>query len=332
MKSASIVVSKFYQKNRLFDLNDPISNRDNCQICYYELKNLLAKNDIELNTSDVTPPESADYIIYNDYPDQAIVKNSGSQKLFLIAMESPAIKPKNFIESNHKKFDKVFTWNDRFVNNENILKVNYSFDLPKKINNQINKTKLVCLINNNKRSNIIGELYTYRKHLINWIEQNCPECFSLYGQDWDFPLSGTIGGAILKKLKIDPLVRAQKYSSWRGEAVSKKTPLMEHKFNLCIENFSTPGYITEKIFDCFMYGCVPLYFGATNIDDYIPTDLFINIRDFESHSDLFEHISSMRDAEYQKYLSSAKQYLESDLCLQFSGKVFAKTIVGAMLT
>ena len=34
------------------------------------------------------------------------------------------------------------------------------------------------------------------------------------------------------------------------------------------------GYITEKIFDSFFAGVVPIYWGAENITDYVPKSLY----------------------------------------------------------
>jgi len=40
--------------------------------------------------------------------------------------------------------------------------------------------------------------------------------------------------------------------------------LSEFKFNICAENFYTPLYVTEKLFDAFRCGTIPLYAGAGN--------------------------------------------------------------------
>jgi hypothetical protein len=37
-----------------------------------------------------------------------------------------------------------------------------------------------------------------------------------------------------------------------------------------MENSITRDYVTEKVYDGLMAGCVPIYLGAPNIDDYIP--------------------------------------------------------------
>ena len=51
-------------------------------------------------------------------------------------------------------------------------------------------------------------------------------------------------------------------------------------FAICYENArDIPGYITEKIFDCFFAGCVPIYWGgAPNVTDHIPANTFIMIK------------------------------------------------------
>ena len=45
-----------------------------------------------------------------------------------------------------------------------------------------------------------------------------------------------------------------------GTSVNDKIEwLKSYKFNICFENSSYPGYLTEKLFDAFMGGCVPIY-------------------------------------------------------------------------
>ena len=41
--------------------------------------------------------------------------------------------------------------------------------------------------------------------------------------------------------------------------------LKSYKFNICFENGSHPGYLTEKLFDAFLAGCVPIYWGDTSL-------------------------------------------------------------------
>ena len=41
--------------------------------------------------------------------------------------------------------------------------------------------------------------------------------------------------------------------------------LQNYKFNLCFENAIFPGYLTEKLFDAYNAGCVPIYWGDTSL-------------------------------------------------------------------
>ena len=50
-----------------------------------------------------------------------------------------------------------------------------------------------------------------------------------------------------------------------GNIDNKVEWLKSYKFNLCFENSSYPGYLTEKLFDAFMAGCVPIYWGDTSL-------------------------------------------------------------------
>jgi hypothetical protein len=47
-----------------------------------------------------------------------------------------------------------------------------------------------------------------------------------------------------------------------------------------------PGWITEKIFDCMRADCVPVYWGASNVLDYVDPEAFVDRRRFASNSEL----------------------------------------------
>lgn len=54
-----------------------------------------------------------------------------------------------------------------------------------------------------------------------------------------------------------------------GDSVVNKIEwLKTYKFNICFENSSYPGYLTEKLFDAFLAGCVPIYWGDTSLNIY----------------------------------------------------------------
>ncbi|EAH8324193.1 hypothetical protein EUZ10_09625, partial [Campylobacter coli] len=46
---------------------------------------------------------------------------------------------------------------------------------------------------------------------------------------------------------------------------SKNRWLKNYKFNICFENGSSPGYITEKLFQAYAGGCIPIYWGDISL-------------------------------------------------------------------
>ncbi|NBR61256.1 MAG: glycosyltransferase family 25 protein, partial [Actinobacteria bacterium] len=53
--------------------------------------------------------------------------------------------------------------------------------------------------------------------------------------------------------------------------------LQNHKFNICFENHSEPGYITEKLLHAKLAGCVPLYWGDVGAQIDFNKNSFINL-------------------------------------------------------
>jgi hypothetical protein len=91
------------------------------------------------------------------------------------------------------------------------------------------------------------------------------------------------------------------------------------------------GYITEKIFDCFFAGCVPVYWGAANVTDHIPADTFIDRKNFSTYEELYTYLINMFDKEYLGYLDAIKAFIEGDKIYPFSAECFAETIVNEVM-
>src|SRR5277367_5363493 len=126
--------------------------------------------------------------------------------------------------------------------------------------------KFCVIVCANKNSRHPKELYTLRHYVINFYEKNHPEDLDLYGPDWKglHIYKGMITGSIRNKIET----------------------LRNYKFSYCYENMrDEPGYISEKIFNCFEAGCIPIYWGASNITHFIPSNCFISRTDFKTDED-----------------------------------------------
>src|SRR5262249_12625468 len=164
--------------------------------------------------------------------------------------------------------------------------------------------KFLVMMNANKIAQGPGELYSERLRTVAFFSRT--QEIDLYGVGWDGPsinvsssiLPATLRGVLhesrrgWQRIHPDPLLVAAR-RVWRGPAKSKSATLGQYKFALCFENSILKGWITEKIFDCFFTGTVPVYLGAPEITNYVPADCFIDMRQFPGYEDLRKYLRSL---------------------------------------
>ena len=336
----------FGNNNNMFLSSDSPIGDDLSYPTYY-LGKFLKSLGFEVSTIDTDDISSYDIIIFLDLPK----KNDRffnqlkkyHKRLYLILSESPLVRPENWETKNHKVFKKVLVWNDEFVDSTKYFK----YLIPTKIQTSFplkSNKKLCTIISSNKIiAKATNELYSERIIAIRWFEMNHPLDFDLYGIGWNegepnklfgkfINLTKTILKIYLKLRKYPIIVSLLKpfhlqFPSYIGKVESKNKTLTNYKFSICYENASNiSGYITEKIFDCFFAGNIPVYLGAHNIRDYIPANTFIDKRDFKTYAELYSYMKNMTDNEYNSYLDAISGYLKSDSIQKFSAETFSKTI------
>jgi hypothetical protein len=250
---------------------------------------------------------------------------------YLIIFESKVVKPDNWNMGNHSYFRKIFTWDDQLVDGYKYIKINYPHKIPNELNYQLEKKEKLCaMVASHKIFERPNELYTERIKAIRWFEQNHPVDFDLYGVDWErYCFRGNL--AILNRFRLLTKLLRPKYPSFKYPAPSREV-LPKYKFAICYENArDIPGYITEKIFNCFFSGCIPVYWGAPNVTGYIPEDTFIDKRKFDSYEKLYDYLINMTDEEYLDYLAAIKSFIKSPEIYPFSAECFADIIVNEIM-
>lgn len=80
----------------------------------------------------------------------------------------------------------------------------------------------------------------------------------------------------------------------------------KHKFSLCFENSSHPGYVTEKIIEAFAAKTIPIYWGDPDIEKIFNPNSFINLNHFSSLEEAVDKIKEL-DNNKQKYLDYLKE-------------------------
>jgi len=264
--------------------------------------------------------KKADFYVYCDMPYPWNIKDwfnliTHLNNNLLFCFESPLINPFNHFKFLHTFFKRVYTWNDRLVDNKKRFKMyipqlNMDFKIQKKKYSQKN---FLVVVNKKKTAPLLfkiispfkKDLYEERLRALNYFDREIPSDFSLYGKGWD--KSGVF------KLK-ERLFGFRRYVTYRGEIKgnNKLKVISNFKFCLSFENSAADGYITEKIFDCFKAGCVPVYYGAPNIEKYIPKEAFIDFKDFRSYKELFKFLKSLDEKKYDQYISFAREFLKSE--------------------
>lgn len=95
---------------------------------------------------------------------------------------------------------------------------------------------------------------------------------------------------------------------YKGPLVSKWDSLNPYEYAFAFENICEPNYMSEKFNDAIIVGCVPVYWGMTNIGDYYPEGSFIelNITKEDAPQKLMEIISGDHRGKHMEALKRAK--------------------------
>ncbi|WP_410510996.1 glycosyltransferase family 10 [Paenibacillus sp. BR2-3] len=324
-KKKTILLHNVYDEmnrdNVVFRL-DSGYNRDDCLLHLSYLKEILASLDYHLQTIDQGDVMTCEYLLFFDMPSfisslgpfyflQYMKKESFKKKMLLFLWEPPVVNELNWNSEYHTYFQTIFTWYDDIVDHDKYVKIHYAQPDRRYQGLAFSEKKFSIMINGNRSSTHPLELYSERRKAIHFFETNHPEDFDLFGIAWnpvDFP-------------------------SYRGTIKEKGDILSKYKYAICFENMTqVNGYITEKIFDCFRAGCVPVYLGAYNITDYVPEGAFIDFRKFNDYEKLYAYLKQITEEQYHAYLEQIDRYLKSSLYTErFSKEAFGAAVVDRII-
>jgi len=329
--------SKAYYRDRLFQ-DDPILNRDNCLSPSIELNRSLSEKGIETHTADylVNRQLGAQCNVYcsfgviNHYEQMA-----GREDVILgsfYIMEPPVTGPHLYRELNNlaRSFNKVYVHNTdgvgyaRYFNNKPNLRKLFWSQVQNGIIDRLwanQERSFLMMINSNKRPRSKDrELYSERIRALIALQRLGP--IDLYGHGWATPVYR------IRQTRHFPYLywrhRKVLRKIYRGTVESKYETLARYTFAVCFENMIMPGYITEKIFDCFFVGTIPIYLGAPDIEDYVPKDCFIDMRDFGSYRELYAYLRSLSDKAVSSFRGAAGEYLSSEQYQPFTKEKFVE--------
>jgi hypothetical protein len=143
--------------------------------------------------------------------------------------------------------------------------------------------------------------------------------FDLYGEGWE-----------TRHPAVEPAAHANALRVYRGAIDNKLALLAGYRFALVFENTRYPGYISEKIFDCFYARCIPVYSGAPDVAMYIPPPSFIDLRQFSSYRELERFLRGLTEADARRYVDAAHAFLSSAAHEAFCANRLARDMVDVL--
>ncbi len=245
------------------------------------LRERFAGSGIEINTPDMNDGRTVSFDLHLNAQRRLAV----DRPCYAYLYEDPLVRPINADRAQIARYRKVFTSNETLINGQNVHRLDYPNDLALHKFLPWGARDLFCvLIASNKalRHPNPRSLHEQRVQTIRYFEAHVPESFALFGSGWNIPaVRPGAWGRIIKRVnewreKSDSAPPA--FPSYRGFIPGpKRDVLARARFCICYENVrGSPGYLTEKIFDCFASGCVPVYMGAVDALTSIPDECYID--------------------------------------------------------
>jgi hypothetical protein len=312
-----------YENNQLFNASDKHLNRDGTLLPFIKLKEELEDAGYLVETYDLKKNYTQDelrgsgYISFGNMKNLGDIEKYGLRALAFFILEPPLVLtgPYRELAQLSHLFEKVFLHNlegDCYslegVKKENLRKLYWPQPYGKVIEEfwaRNERISGIVIINGHHRPKRMfnKELYSER---IRWgVSLSQFERVDLFGRGWDKLFS-------IQSLWIPYLRNYFGIKKiYRGPCSSKLEVLSQYEFALCFENLRMRGYITEKIFDCFFSGVIPIYLGGEDIERWIPADCYIDLRHFKSGVDLASFLKSLGPIQKENYRLSAKKFIES---------------------
>jgi alpha(1,3/1,4) fucosyltransferase len=341
--------SHHFLQNRLFEADARQPTGDRVQEPYAYIKRYFTAKGIPVQTADCLPekPDSTRKIyvslgMLNGY--SKLAKRPDVSLSGFFAVECPIVEPSIYraLPRIQPYFKRIYSWSDseslqRFSGRPLPLK---QFFWPQAFDDIHEESwgrpdrKFLVMINANKLPRVYwNELYTERMRAVEFF--NRTDEIDLYGMGWDGP-SYRVGKTWVPhtvrffqrswlkqwyRVRPNPLLAAAQ-RAYRGPAASKSKTLSSYTFALCFENAAIKGWITEKIFDCFFCGTIPIYWGAPEITKYVPPECFIDRRKFASYADLRGFLHSLSARQIDEYKENARGFIRSGAFQRFSKAAF----------
>ncbi len=314
--------SPAYYEDRLFDTSDTVLNRDDTLVPFFKLRAAQKKQGVEVHTADFLMAQNnrehaSDYYslgVLDNY--KALLNQADVRMKAFVIFEPPVVDPRLYkaLPELTAAFEHVYVHNTsgdgyslKGVDASKLRQLYWPQPRDEVIEHFWVRTermnRIVVINSNHIPRKVPNELYSKRIEAMASLAKL--GVVDLYGRGWAkwwsrasmwLPYWGN---------------RKTLMSIYKGACESKYEILSQYKFCLCFENMAMKGYVTEKIFDCLYAGTVPLYLGATDIQDLIPEDIYIDCRKFSSWQEMYHAVEKISAHEIQQMREKGKLFISS---------------------
>jgi hypothetical protein len=316
--------SYHFYENRFFILEGPL-NRDNTLRANAELRECLQQAGYPVFTADQYD------VVAEQYPDAEIhywsfgapsaevlsFNRPNVRKVGVALFEPPLVKPADYenISALTRTFERVYlhnTTSDGYQVDENLQTnrlyrldwTNRHFQPDDQDQSRIPRLNRVAMIAGaHFRRARADNGYGLRLQAL--LERGLGGPLDLYGNGWG-------------RLQLrSPMASCYWYMKLRLADIQVSAPTNKsdvygrYNFALCYENMAMSGYITEKIFDALFSECIPIYWGAPDVSDFIPADCFVDRRQFSTCAEAIEHCIVMPDSDREAHRAAIGRFLKS---------------------
>ena len=123
-----------------------------------------------------------------------------------------------------------------------------------------------------------------------------------------------------------------------GKSINdKQNYLKKFRFNICSESSISEGYVTEKLFECIISGCIPIYYCNDDViiePEILNNDFIIKynnnnidsvvqkIKELDTHKEIYNKFIAKKPLNDNAYIEIIKYYdlLKSRLLQLFESK------------
>lgn len=303
-----------------------------------QLQARFAEQGVELHTPDVNAGHEPVFELHLNA--QRSLRQASTRPCYAYLYEDPIVRPINADRTVLANYRKVFGSNTELIDGHHVLSLDYPNDLSLRDVPGWDGRDLHCVLIASNKALLHADprnLHATRVAVIREFERHAPDRFALFGHGWGIPpVQPGHWGRVAKRLhewqrKLRP--GHEPFPSYRGKVGHKADVLDRARFAICFENSrGSPGYLTEKIFDCFTSGCVPVYIGSPGWQQVIPAAACIDADAFGSLRELREFLDAVTPAQFAGYQTAMCAFLAAPATQRFTNAHFCRVIVDTIMT